>query len=185
MYIYIYVYVYVHIYTHIYKFIYIYIYIHISYIQIRHVSRIHESCHAYNCGMSRMKFCRVTRKKATMSCFPRGWVALHNDLKQCHVPNMNASCRTHDHNISLFSHIWFVTSHVCETWLIHMCDMTSSYVWHDLFICVKNEWITCVRNEWISLVSQGGQKEGHISYMNTSFLTWMLGVSNINASCLT
>ena len=23
----------------------------------------------------------------------------------------------------------------CVTWLIHMCDMTHSYVWHDSFIC--------------------------------------------------
>ena len=27
---------------------------------------------------------------------------------------------------------WFI----CLTWLIHMCDMTDSYVWHDSFICV-------------------------------------------------
>ena len=25
---------------------------------------------------------------------------------------------------------------MCTTWLIHMCDMTNSYVWHDEFICV-------------------------------------------------
>jgi len=25
---------------------------------------------------------------------------------------------------------------LCVTWLIHMCDMTHSYVWHDSFICV-------------------------------------------------
>jgi len=30
-------------------------------------------------------------------------------------------------------------SFICVTWLIHMCDMTHSYVWHDSFICV-----TCV-----------------------------------------
>jgi len=27
-------------------------------------------------------------------------------------------------------------SFICVTWLIHMCDMTPSYVWHDSFICV-------------------------------------------------
>ena len=27
-------------------------------------------------------------------------------------------------------------SFICVTWLIHMCDMTHSYVWHDSFICV-------------------------------------------------
>ena len=25
---------------------------------------------------------------------------------------------------------------ICVTWLIRMCDMTDSYVWHDAFICV-------------------------------------------------
>ena len=25
---------------------------------------------------------------------------------------------------------------MCVTWLIHMCDKTHSYVWHDSFICV-------------------------------------------------
>ena len=25
---------------------------------------------------------------------------------------------------------------ICVTWLIHMCDMTHSYVWHNSFICV-------------------------------------------------
>jgi len=28
------------------------------------------------------------------------------------------------------------TAYSCVTWLIHMCDMTHSYVWHDSFICV-------------------------------------------------
>ena len=27
-------------------------------------------------------------------------------------------------------------SFTCVTWLIHMCDMTHSHVWHDSFICV-------------------------------------------------
>jgi len=33
------------------------------------------------------------------------------------------------------SYVWH-DSFICETWLIHMCDMTHSYVWHDSFICV-------------------------------------------------
>ena len=28
-----------------------------------------------------------------------------------------------------------VMNESCVTWLIHMCDMTHSYVWHDSFIC--------------------------------------------------
>jgi len=33
------------------------------------------------------------------------------------------------------SYVWH-DSFICVTWLIHMCDMTYSYVWHDSFICV-------------------------------------------------
>ena len=33
------------------------------------------------------------------------------------------------------SYVWH-DSFICVTWRIHMCDMTHSYVWHDSFICV-------------------------------------------------
>jgi len=36
------------------------------------------------------------------------------------------------------SYVWR-DSFIRRTWLIHMCDMTHSYVWHDSFICV-----TCI-----------------------------------------
>ena len=31
-----------------------------------------------------------------------------------------------------WGHVWLI----CGTWLIDMCDVTHSYVWHDSFICV-------------------------------------------------
>ena len=33
------------------------------------------------------------------------------------------------------SYVWH-DSRICAIWLIHMCDMTHSNVWHDSFICV-------------------------------------------------
>jgi len=33
------------------------------------------------------------------------------------------------------SYVWR-DSFICVTWLIHMCDVTHSYVWRDSFICV-------------------------------------------------
>ena len=33
------------------------------------------------------------------------------------------------------SYVWH-DSFICVTWLIHMCDITHAYVWHDSFICV-------------------------------------------------
>ena len=72
-----------------------------------------------------------------------------------HVTHMNESCRTsegvmshitqsHSANDTYLSYdIWQVICHrlwhdlfICVTWLIHMCDMSRSYVWHDSFICV-------------------------------------------------
>ena len=34
-----------------------------------------------------------------------------------------------------YSYVWH-DSFICVTWLIHMCDMTHSYVWHDSSTCV-------------------------------------------------
>jgi len=41
----------------------------------------------------------------------------------------------HSHVWHTHSYVWH-DSFICVTWLIHMCDMTNSYVWHDSFICV-------------------------------------------------
>ena len=35
-------------------------------------------------------------------------------------------------------------SFICETWLIHMCDITHSYVWHESFLCVTLLIHVCV-----------------------------------------
>jgi len=47
---------------------------------------------------------------------------------------------------------------MCVTWLIHMCDMTQSYVWHDSFMChsyVYHEDThmteSCQTNAWVTL----------------------------------
>jgi len=36
---------------------------------------------------------------------------------------------------------------VCVTWLIHMCDVTHSYVWHDSFMCVP--WFIHICVTWL------------------------------------
>jgi len=35
-------------------------------------------------------------------------------------------------------YVWHDTL-ICVTWLIDMCDMTHSYVWHDSFMCVMTD----------------------------------------------
>ena len=37
--------------------------------------------------------------------------------------------------VCVTGYAWFI----CVTWLIHMCDMTHSDVWHDSFICVTRQ----------------------------------------------
>jgi len=36
-----------------------------------------------------------------------------------------------------YSYVWHDVF-ICVTWRIHMCDMTYSYVWHDYFLCVAS-----------------------------------------------
>ena len=58
----------------------------------------------------------------------------------------------HDSSITvtfLSSYVWPIRdSRVCVTWVIRMCDMTRSYVWHDFSIYVT--WL--IHNSYISLV---------------------------------
>ena len=39
---------------------------------------------------------------------------------------------------------------ICATWRIHMCDMTHSYVWHDAFICdmTHSYWSNTFDAKW-------------------------------------
>jgi len=52
------------------------------------------------------------------------------------------------------------------TWLMHVCDMTSSYVWHDAFTCVTRLSLKCVA--WLVHVRQ----DSFISNMSRSDVTW-------------
>jgi len=49
------------------------------------------------------------------------------------------------------SYVWH-DSFICVAWLIHMCDMTHSFVWHDPFICldIKRAVYKCVIHTYMS-----------------------------------
>jgi len=60
--------------------------------------------------------------------------------------HMSESCPVFTHILKSVCYDWFI----CVTWLIHMCDMTHSYVWHDSFI-YEPMLICCmsVTNAWV------------------------------------
>ena len=60
-----------------------------------------------------------------------------------HQPHMNTWTRMSIACGVLKSRFTSLTSNACVTWLIHMCDMTHSYVWHDSFTCVN-----CLIHVW-------------------------------------
>jgi len=91
------------------------------------------------------------------SCRIYAWVMLH--VWMGHVARMNAWC-----------HIYDPSHHVTHTWLIHMCDMTHSYMWHDSFICATIWYI------W---------RSHHGTHRNASSHIWMRDVICMNASCHT
>jgi len=63
-------------------------------------------------------------------------------------------------------------THPCVTWLIHICDMTRSHVWHDSFVCVPGlihmlERIhSCVRHD--SFI------RAHVWHVSFTYVTWLL-----------
>jgi len=49
------------------------------------------------------------------------------------------------------SYVWHDSS-ICVTWLIHMCDMTHPYMWHESFIRVTCSYVwrdSCANVTWI------------------------------------
>jgi len=61
---------------------------------------------------------------------------------------------------------------MCVTWLVHVCDMTRSCVWHDSFMCVT--WLIHVCNMTHSCV-------WHDSFM---CVTWLVHVCDMTRSCV-
>jgi len=105
--------------------------------------------------------------------------------------------------------MWLACLHVCHdsficvSWLIHMCDMTHPYLWHDIFnqhtvhnvhICdmtrhVTCEWVMSHMNESCHIWTSHVTYERVMSHMNESCHMWMSHVtyervmSHMNESC--
>jgi len=83
----------------------------------------------------------------------------------------------------------------CVTWLIYMCDVTHSCVWHDSFICAAWRDVTC---DFETVTHMNGSCLTHmngtcLTHMNVSCHTfewvmshiWMSHVTRMNGSCHT
>ena len=67
---------------------------------------------------------------------------------------------------------------ICVPWLIHVYNITHSYVWHDSFMCTT--WLihTCVQHDsFIFFIVHFPQKSPTISGSFVFFLVWMYHVS--------
>ena len=109
-------------------------------------THMNESWHTYQWVTSHIWMENVTHMN--LSWHTHGWVLSH--IRMSHVAHVNESgvfrqryccycaCRKIIHMCDMtHSYVWH-DSFICVTWLIHMCDMTRSYVWYDSSICVAD-----------------------------------------------
>jgi len=112
----------------------------VTYVDESYHTHMNLSCHLYKCVKSHICMRRLTYRNE--SCHSYDWVM--SQIWMSHVTHMNESC----HGIVYFSYIWTsrVMAHIVHAhshrWWVYMCDMTHSYVWRDLFICVT--WHICM-----------------------------------------
>jgi len=102
---------------------------------IEYVTHIDESCHTYEWLMSHewMRHVAYIGGVVRLACVAGTYApALSDACSPC--PQVRVTWLIHMCDIT-HSHVWH-HSFICVTWLIHMCDMTHSYVWHVPFICV-------------------------------------------------
>ena len=64
---------------------------------------------------------------------------------------------------------------MCVPWLIHMCDMTHSYVWHDSFICKTKRTLVCCALAWVL----SRKWMSHVIHMTESCHTYEWVMSHI------
>jgi len=108
----------------------------------------HDSFVCVTCLIREQRVCKIFALESGTS-----------HVRRNHVTYTNESCHAYASVISgAMSHIW------PQIWLLHMCDMTHSYVWHDSFICVT--WLIHKRDMTHSYA-------WHYSFICMTWLTHM------------
>jgi len=100
---------------------------------------------AHSCGMRLIYICDMTHSYDSFMSGD-GMLRLIHMTHSFHEQELDAMGGK---NVTRHIHVgcdWFI----CVTWLIRMCDMTGSYVWHDSFICVT--WLIHVWRDWFTFL---------------------------------
>jgi len=136
-----------------------------------------ESCHAFMCATSRIHACDMNRmSEACHMCeygsdVARGrtigvqsnetchafmcvmWLMWVRHVTRVNIPEQWRGRGAYYRLVAGTSNLIFDRLFDRATWLIHMCDMTHSYVWHDSFICVTRLIHICdVTHSYVWLV---------------------------------
>ena len=99
--------------------------------------------------------------------------------------------------MKVVSKIWIITRHnsfVCVTWLMHICDITYSYVWSEtLYVqgvrVMSHAWVMTRLCEWDDLFACVTWLLTH--YMTNSYawldlfirVTWLIRMRDMTSSC--
>jgi len=143
---------------------------HVAHICMSHVTHMNESCHSYGRVMSHIWMSHVAHMNE--SRHTSAWVIRYVEMS--HVTHMDESCHickslhTYEYESS---HIWMI----CEdlTWLIHMCDMTHSYVQHDS--CIR----LTLSSQIIHMCEDSYSYVRHDSFMCATWLIHMCDMTHV------
>ena len=101
------------------------------------MTHLHMWCDSFVCVTCHIESCHTHTKSRVFGCCKvlQG-VAVCCIYFPLHLPSVPISVTLLIHKCDMtHSYVWH-DSFICVTWLIHMCDMTPSHVWHDSFLCM-------------------------------------------------
>jgi len=99
-----------------------------SHIWMSHVAHMNEACRTYEWVMSHMRMSHVTHENE--SCHTCKWGV--PQMGMTHVTSHNETwlqLKFHRVIEVMFHCVTWCTSFMCVMWLIHLCDVTHSFVW--------------------------------------------------------
>jgi len=151
---------------------------------IHHVSHMNESCHTHTNESGDAYKWIMSPAQALCRRATGGARILHQVVGAGYYPRRAVTWLIHmcDMTHSCVWHDSFMRvtySFICLTWLIHMCDVTHSYVLRDSFICVT--WLIRMRDVTHSYVWRDSFyiKVVRVGYYPRHAVTWLINMRNV------